>query len=170
MIGLITGSRIENGSELGVDIDVDVPTFVAHDIQIANNTFRAVHASAIAGGDLGADPTVFGITIEGNTLPTRANACAGGIYLWAPGPNSKLCCSHFTIRDNHLKLIRPMLQAERITDLAIERNATGFKSAGGGEKRAVEVLDSRNAMVVSNDFTGYADPVSADAPSTGISR
>ena len=167
--GVIKGTRIENGPEVGIDVEVDVAGFVARDLRFVDNTFDKIHANVIANGGLGADPAVSNITIEGNTMVSRAGGCGGGIYLRAPGPNPKLYRSGFTIRNNRLKLIGPLLQAERIKNLVIEGNTVDYKEVGCGQKGAVELLDSHSVKLGANALGGYPRAVYRDPASTGIS-
>lgn len=166
-VGLIQNNVIQNGPETGVDIEVDVEGFVARDVAIVNNVFDDIHSNAISVGGLGSDPEVANIRIEGNTMRSQATGCAGGIYLRTPGPtNPSLFRSNVTIKGNHFKLIGPFVQAERIKNLAIEDNRIEYMQAGCGEKGAVELIESPDVKVISNDFTGYATPVHAASGST----
>jgi hypothetical protein len=166
--GLIEGNRIEDGPEVGIDIEVDVPGFTARHLRIAGNTFDDVHSSIISNGGLGADPQVADVTIEGNTMARRSAACSGGIYLRAPGPNPQGYRTGFAIRENTFKLIGPMLQAQGIRDLTVAGNTTGYQEVGCGEKGAVELTDSHNVAIAGNDFRGYPRAVYADPASSAI--
>lgn len=167
--GLIENNRIENGPEVGVDVEVDVPAFTARNLRIVGNTFDNVHSSIISNSGLGADPQVDNITIVGNAMASQSTACAGGIFLGAPGPNPKTYRSGFTVKDNRLKLIGPMLQAERIKNLKILKNSIDFKEVGCGEKGAVELIDSHRVTIAGNAVAGYAKFVYRDPVSSQIS-
>lgn len=166
--GLIEGNLIENGPEIGVDIEVDVPGFLGRDLRITNNRFDNIHANIISNGGLGGSPDVANISIERNTMTSRSKACAGGIYLRAPGPMPQSYRSGFTISGNAFKLIGPMVQAEAIRNLTIQSNTTDFREAGCGALGAVELRDSHAVVVAGNTFRGYARPVYADRASTQI--
>ena len=167
--GLIEGNRIENNPMAGIDIEVDTPGFKGRRIRIVDNTFDNIHAQIIANGGLGSDPDVAEITIEGNSMVSRSKACAGGIFLRSPGPKPKSYRTGYVVRNNKLKLIGAMVQAERIKDLTIEGNTTDHKAVGCGEKGAVELLDSHGVDIKANDFSGYPKEVYADPAATGVS-
>jgi hypothetical protein len=167
--GLIQGNRIENGPEVGVDIEVDVAGFSARHLRIVGNTFDHVHSSIISNGGLGGDPQVADITISANTMASPSTACAGGIYLRAPGPNPQSYRTGFVVSANTLKLIGPLLQAQGIRNLTVAGNTTGFREVGCGEKGAVEVSDSHGVVLARNNFGGYPRAVYADPASSAIS-
>ena len=167
--GLIEGNRIENNPMAGIDIEVDTPGFKGRRIRIVDNTFDNIHAQIIANGGLGSDPDVAEITIEGNSMVSRSKACAGGIFLRSPGPKPKSYRTGYVVRNNKLKLIGAMVQAERIKDLTIEGNTTDHKAVGCGEKGAVELLDSHDVDIRANDFRGYPKEVYADPATTRVS-
>jgi hypothetical protein len=166
--GLIENNVIEDGPEVGIDIELDTEGFKGRRLRIVRNTFDNIHASMISNGGLGAGDDVTDITIESNVMASRSSACAGGIYLRAPGPNPKSYRSNYVIRDNRLKLIGPMVQAERVRDLRIEGNIVDHTSVGCGEKGAVELIDSHGVTVSRNRLFGYATTVHKDADSTRV--
>lgn len=162
--GLITGNHIADGPEVGVDVEVDVPGFVARHIAVLGNTFENIHAQAFSNGGLGSDPLVGDIRIEDNVMSAPSAACAGSIYIRSPGPTDPpVYRSGYTVKGNRFSLIGWFLQAERVKDLDVRDNVVAHTPVGCGEKAAVELIDSPPATVTvtGNDFPGYPATVSS---------
>ncbi len=169
--GLIADNVIINGPEVGIDIEVDIAGFVARHIKIIRNTFDSIHAEAIANGGIGSDPLVGDITIQDNTMASPSAACAGSIYISAPGPsNPPLYRSGYTIRGNRFHLVGWFVQAERIKDLTVEGNITDNHEIGCGEKAALELTDSHAVSISGNNLSGFPTLLSADPATTGITQ
>lgn len=172
LIGITAADRVRiqhntfrDSPYVAVDIEPDVPGFVARNIEILDNTFTDIKAHDLSVGGINSWPDVGNIRFEGNHHTNRSADCAEGT-VFLNGPDEGRFRRNIRIARNRARVIGYYVKALRVQDLTVADNVTEFADVGCGQKGGVELYDSDGVTISGNDLGRYQQPPRSWAPAS----
>ena len=152
---VIQGNTVSEVAQAGVDLEPDLPTPLARNVEILGNRFHDVWLSIVSANGIAADNPdgVGNVTVAGNTMtPARAGLASCLAPVWvnaAAGAHSR----HWTITDNTFYSIGPGISLTGVDGARIAGNR--FEGTPGCRETAgVETHQSSGVDVGVNAFAG----------------